>query len=137
VRFIGADDVIDYTKENFLSGEKKYDIILATAGFYKLADYQKALKPSGIHVVTGGRMRQIFAAMIFGSMRTRGTQQKMTSLSMHPNADDLRQIKAWFDEGKIKSVIDRVYPLCELGQAMEHYATRHACGKVVIRVAGV
>jgi NADPH:quinone reductase-like Zn-dependent oxidoreductase len=135
VRSTGTDEVIDYTKENFYDGEKKYDIILATAGFYKLADYQKALKPTGRLVVTGGKMRQIFAAMIFGSMRTRGTQQKMTSLSMHPNPDDLRQIKAWFDEGKIKSVIDRVYPLSELGNAMAYYATRHARGKVVIKVA--
>jgi NADPH:quinone reductase-like Zn-dependent oxidoreductase len=135
VRSIGADKVLDYTRENFLSGEKQYDIILATAGFYKLADYQKALKPSGTLVVTGGSMRQIFAAMIFGSLRTRDTQQTMTSLSMHPNADDLRQIKVWFDEGKIISVIDSVFPLNELGNAMEHYATRHARGKVVIKVA--
>ena len=127
--------MIDYTKENFYDGEKKYDLILATAGFYKLADYPKALKPNGKLVVTGGKMRQIFAAMIFGSLRTRGTHQTMTSLSMHPKPEDLRQIKTWFEAGKIKSVIDSVYPLNKLGQAMEHYAGRHARGKVVIRVA--
>ncbi|MBI9050239.1 MAG: NAD(P)-dependent alcohol dehydrogenase [Anaerolineaceae bacterium] len=137
VRSLGVDEVIDYTTTDFTAGKKKVDLILATAGYRKLADYQKALKPTGIHVVTGGKMSQLFEAMLLGAMRTRGTQQKMTSLSMHPNPDDLRQIKEWFEMGKIKSVIDSVYPLSGLGEAMEYYAGRHARGKVVVRIAQV
>lgn len=136
VRAIGADRVVDYTKEDFTQNGQQYDLILATAGYRALADYKRALKPDGTYVCTGGSMAQIFQPMFLGPFLTMNTKMKMSNLSMKPNRDDLAVIKELIEAGKVVPVIDRSYPLSEIAEAIRYYGEGHARGKVVIRIQG-
>jgi NADPH:quinone reductase-like Zn-dependent oxidoreductase len=134
VRSIGADHVIDYTKEDFTKKGQYYDLILATAGYCWIFDYKRALSPNGIHVVTGGSMAQIFQPMLLGPWITMTGGQKMVNLSVRPNQEDLVFMKELIDAGKVKPVIDRCYKLSEIAEAHRYYNERHSRGKVVITV---
>jgi len=131
VRSLGADHVIDYTKEDFTQGDEKYDLILATAGYRSLFDYKRALAPNGHYVATGGEMAQIFQPMLLGPWLSTGGR-KMSSLAMKPNKKDLAFIKELIEAGKVKPVIDKCFPLMELPEALRYYGEGHSRGKVVI-----
>lgn len=135
VRSLGADHVIDYTKEDFAAGPQRYDLILATAGYRPLVDYLRALTPQGIHVVTGGAMAQVFQPMFLGVLRTMGSGKRARNLILHINQADLYLMKELIEAGKVQPVIDRQYPMRELGDAIAYYSQGHARGKVVITVA--
>jgi len=133
VRSIGADLVIDYTKEDFALNEEQYDLILATAGYRSLFDYRRALAPGGRYVATGGEMAQIFQPMLLGPwLSTDG--RKMTNLAMKPNKNDLTYVKGLIEAGKVRSVIDKTFPLKELADALRYYGQGHSRGKVVVTV---
>jgi NADPH:quinone reductase-like Zn-dependent oxidoreductase len=133
VRSIGADQVIDYTKEDFIENGQTYDLIVATAGYRSINDYMRALNPRGIYVCTGGAWRQIFAAAVQGR-KTFANGKKLVMLTMNPNYD-FASLKELIEAGKVKPVIDRCYPLNEIAEAFRYYGKRHARGKVVITVA--
>lgn len=133
VRSIGADQVIDYTKEDFIENGQTYDLIVATAGYRSISDYMRALNPRGIYVCTGGAWRQIFAAAVRGR-KTFTDGKKLVMLTMNPNYD-FASLKELFEAGKVRPVIDRCYPLNEIAEAFQYYGKRHARGKVVITVA--
>jgi NADPH:quinone reductase-like Zn-dependent oxidoreductase len=134
VRSIGADHVIDYTKEDFTQNGQRYDLILATAGYRSIFDYRRALSPKGIYVATGGSMAQIFQALLLGPWISITGSKKMRMLSMKPNKKDLVFMKELLEAGKVKPVIDRRYTLGEVAEALRYYGERHARGKVVITV---
>jgi NADPH:quinone reductase-like Zn-dependent oxidoreductase len=132
VRSIGADHVIDYTKEDFTQNGQRYDLILATAGYRSIFDYRRALSPKGIYVATGGSMAQIFQALLLGPWISITGSKKMRMLSMKPNKKDLVFMKELLEAGKVKPVIDRRYTLGDVAEALRYYGERHARGKVVI-----
>jgi len=134
VRSIGADHVIDYTQEDFTKTGKRYDLILATAGYRSLFDYKRALSPNGIYVVTGGSMAQIFQPMLLGPWISMTGSKKLVNLIVKPNQEDLAFMKELIEAGKVKPVIDRCYPLSEVAEALRYYGEGHARGKVVITV---
>jgi NADPH:quinone reductase-like Zn-dependent oxidoreductase len=134
VRSIGADHVIDYTQEDFARNEGRYDLILATAGYRSIFDYRRALSPNGIHVVTGGSMAQIFQPMLLGPWISMTGSKKMGNLTAKPNQKDLAFISELLEAGKVVPVIDRRYPLREVGEALRYYGAGHSRGKVVITV---
>ena len=134
VRSIGADRVIDYTKKDFAENGQRYDLILATAGYRSIFDYKRALSPTGIYVVTGGSMAQIFQPMLLGPWITMTGSKKMVNLSVRPNQKDLVFMKDLLEAGKVKPVIDRSYTLSEIAEALRYYEQGHARGKVVITV---
>jgi NADPH:quinone reductase-like Zn-dependent oxidoreductase len=134
VRSIGADQVIDYTQEDFTKNGQRYDLILATAGYRSLFDYKRALSPKGIYVVTGGSMAQIFQPMLLGPWISMSGSKKMVNLSIRPNQEDLVFVKELLEAGKVVPVIDRRYPLSEVAEALRYYEEGHARGKVVITV---
>ncbi len=135
-RSIGADHVIDYTKEDFAKNGKKYDLILATNGNRSISDYRRALSPKGIYVHTGGSMAQMSQAMLQGAWISRTGSQKMGSMGVaKPNKKDLATIKELLEAGKVKPVIDRCYPLNQVADAIRYLEEGHAQGKVVITVA--
>ena len=107
MRSIGADHVIDYTKENFTQNGKRYDLILAANGYRSISDYRRALSPKGIYVMTGGAMAQMSEVMLKGSWISMTGSQKMGSLLAKPNKQDLSFIKELLEVGKVKPVIDR------------------------------
>jgi NADPH:quinone reductase-like Zn-dependent oxidoreductase len=133
VRSIGADQVIDYTREDFIENGQTYDLIVATAGYRSINDYMRALNPKGIYVCTGGAWRQIFAAAVQGR-KIFADGKKLVMLRMNPNYD-FASLKELAEAGKVKPVVDRCYPLNEIAEAFRYYGKRHARGKVVITVA--
>lgn len=132
VRGLGADHVIDYTKEDFTKNGQQYDLILAANGNRSIFDYKKALTPQGRYVMTGGSMTQIFQALLLGSLVTMGSAKKMMNLMALPSQDDLAFVAGLIEAGKVRPVVDKCYPLAELPQAMRYLQEGHAKGKIVI-----
>ena len=135
VRSIGADHVIDYTREDFTQNGHGYDLILAANGYHSISDYRRVLTPQGIYVTTGGSMAQMSQAMLQGPWISMTRSQKMGNLLARPNKQDLAFIKELLEAGKVKPVIDRCYPLSEVADAIRYLEEGHAQGKVVITVA--
>ena len=135
VRSIGADQVIDYTQEDFTKSGQRYDLIFAVNGYHPIFDYKRALSPKGIYVVAGGSMAQFFHAMLLGPWISMTGSKKMGSMGVaKPNNKDLAFIKELLDAGKVAPVIDRRYPLSEVAEAIRYLEEGHARGKVVITV---
>ena len=135
-RSIGADHVIDYTKEDFTKTGQQYDLILAANGDRSISDYRRALTPTGVYVQTGGSTTQMSQAMIQGPWISMTGSQKMGSMGVaKPNQNDLVTMKNLLEAGKVKPVIDRTYPLSEVAAAIRYFEEGHAQGKVVITVA--
>ena len=131
-RSIGADHVIDYTKEDFTKSGQQYDLVFAANGYHSLSAYKRALTPKGIYVMAGGTMAQIFQSMLLGSIMSEKGGRKMGGVSAKPSQNDLVYIKELFEAGKVKSVIDRRYPLSEIAEALRYIGEGHARGKIVI-----
>lgn len=132
VRSIGADHVIDYTKEDFAQSGRGYDIILDNVGNRSFADCRRSLTPGGTHQPNtghGGMAYVIKAYVLSAFMR----QHARPFLSV-PNAEDLLFIKDLIEVGKVMPVIDRTYAMSETPEALRYLEEEHAQGKVVIIV---
>jgi NADPH:quinone reductase-like Zn-dependent oxidoreductase len=134
VRSIGADHVIDYTKENFTKNGQQYDLILAANGYHPLSAYKRALTPKGIYVMAGGSMAQIFQAMLMSSWMSETGGKKMGGVSAKIDQKDLGLIKELIEASKVKPVIDKRYSLNEVPEALRYLGAGHARGKVIITV---
>lgn len=133
---IGADHVIDYTKEDFTQNEKRYDLIIAVNGYHSLSDYKRALSPKGMYVQIGGSMAQIFEGLLLGAWMSRSGDKKMTSMGVaKPKREDLMFMKELLETGKVVPVIDKCYALSEVSDALRYLGEGHAKGKVIITVA--
>jgi|SRR5271157_175605 NADPH:quinone reductase-like Zn-dependent oxidoreductase len=132
VRLIGADRVIDYTREDFTRNGQQYDLIIGTNGYHPIFDYKRALSPRGIYVMTGGSGAQMFQAMLLGPLISMTGRKKMGGLSSSPDKKALLLIKELLETGKVKPVIDRRYPLSEVPEAFRYIEEGHARGKIVI-----
>ena len=132
-RSLGADHVIDYTQEDFTRSGRQYDLILAVNGVRSLLAYRRALAPQGRYAMIGGGSGQLFQALLFGPLLSL-FGRKMAAVSSKPNHQDLHFLKELIEAGKLKSVIDRRYPLDQTADAIRYVETGHAKGKVVITV---
>jgi len=133
-RSIGADHVIDYIKEDFTKKGLQYDLVFAANGYHSLSAYKRTLTPKGIYVMAGGTMAQIFQSMLMGSIMSETEGRKMGGVSAKGSQNDLVFMKELFEAGKVKSVIDRRYPLSDAAEALRYIGEGHAKGKVVITV---
>jgi NADPH:quinone reductase-like Zn-dependent oxidoreductase len=134
-RSIGADHVIDYTKEDFAQNGLRYDLIFAVNGYHPLSAYQRALNPQGNYVCAGGALSQIFQAMLLGSWLSRKRGKKMGFMGIaKTDQKDLALMGELLETGKVVPVIERYYPLSEVAEAIRYLAEGHAKGKVVITV---
>jgi NADPH:quinone reductase-like Zn-dependent oxidoreductase len=131
-RSIGADQVIDYTQEDFSQNGQRYDLIIGANGYHSLSDYRRALRPKGIYVCTGGSMTQVFQAMLLGPWISMIGSKKMRILAMKPNKDDLVYMKGLLEAGTVVPVIDGRYTLSEVPEALRYLGEGHAKGKIVI-----
>ena len=134
-RTLGADRVIDYTKEDFTRIGQTYDLILAVNGYQPLSAYKRALTPQGIYVMAGGKPGQIFQAMLLGSLVSERGGKQLGGFTAHANQKDLVVLKELLEAGKVAPVIDRRYPLSEMAEALRYLGAGHARGKIVITVA--
>jgi NADPH:quinone reductase-like Zn-dependent oxidoreductase len=138
VRSLGADDVIDYTHRDFTQSGQKYDLIFQLAGTRSPSDCRRALTSKGTLVVSSGESDGRWIGpvdrMIKASVLSPFVSQKLGSFLAKPNKDDLRFLKELIEDGKLKPVIDRTYPLSEAPDAIRYLEEGHARGKVVITV---
>jgi NADPH:quinone reductase-like Zn-dependent oxidoreductase len=134
VRSIGADHVIDYTKEDFTRSGRRYDLVAAVNGNHSLLEYRRALSANGICVVLGGAMAQFLPVIFLGPLFSRFGQRKFRAMMTRPNQQDLLLLKQLLEAGTVAPVIDREYPLAEVPDAIRYLVGGHARGKVVITV---
>ena len=138
VRAVGADEVIDYTREDFTDGTRQFDLILDTAGRRPLSHLRRALTPQGTLVIVGGeggdRWLGGFQRQIFAPVRSRFSQQKLLGLISKERQRDLLTLKDLIEEGKLTPVIGRTFPLSEAPQAIRYLEQGHARGKAVLRI---
>jgi NADPH:quinone reductase-like Zn-dependent oxidoreductase len=137
VRSIGADHVIDYTRQDFTRNGQQYDLIYCAIGNRSAIDYQRALKPQGICVIAGfTSMARMIGNMILEPLFSRKGGKKVMGMGIAKvNKEDLVFIAKLLETGKIVPVIDRTYPLRETAEAIRYLETGHARGKVIVTVA--
>ncbi len=133
VRSLGANQVIDYTQEDFTKNGQLYDLILAVAGDRSIFEYKNTLSPKGTWILVGGSsIAQMFAGMLLGSVISIFGSRNMGAMMTKANKEDLEFLKELLEAGKVKPVIDRRYPLSEVPEAIRYLEEGHAKGKVII-----
>jgi len=141
VRSLGADHVIDYTKEDFTKGDQRYDVILDNVANHSLSECRRVLNPDGKYVLIGGGgvnegrwvgpgLTHALKAMFLSKF----VSQKMGMMLAELNHDDLAYLAGLMQSGKVTPVIDRTYKLSDLADAIRYLEQGHARGKVVISV---
>jgi NADPH:quinone reductase-like Zn-dependent oxidoreductase len=136
---IGADHVVDYTQENFTKGEPRYDVIFDFVSNYSIADCYRVLRRDGLYLAAG-----MLGVRAVGDLLVRPLEalarmpfaggKRYAFLMAKGKKEDLMTLQELLGSGKIKSVIDRTYPLEQTAEALRHLETKHARGKIVIRV---
>jgi NADPH:quinone reductase-like Zn-dependent oxidoreductase len=138
VRSIGADRVIDYTKEDFTTGPERYDLIIDNVGNRSLAEYRRVLTRNGSLVIVGGPSENSFLGPLTGLLKAALTSpfvhQKMIFILAQANKDDLDVLRDMMQTGKLTPVIDKRYKLSETAQAIGYLEQGHARGKVIVDV---
>lgn len=133
VRSIGADHVIDYTREDFTRKGQRYDLIFDAAAYRSFLDYRRALSPRGKYVLIGGSVARLFQVLLLGPLISIA-RKKMGFMIARVNKNDLLFLKELLETGKVVPVIDRCYPLSEVADALRYLEEGHARGKVIISV---
>jgi NADPH:quinone reductase-like Zn-dependent oxidoreductase len=138
VRSIGADDVIDYTRQDVTDGTRHWDLILDTAGRRSLSQLRRALTPKGTLVIVGGegagRWMGGFTRNLRAPVLSRFVGQRLRMLASKERPKDLQTLRELLEAGKLTPLIGRTYPLREVPEAMRALEAGHTRGKVVITV---
>lgn len=138
IRALGADEVIDYTKADFVEGGRRFEVMMDTVGNRSLTDCRKVLIPGGRYVSCSGGtsgtrwMIRILEAFVTSQFTT----QKMPMFIVSPNQKDLLALTALIEAGQAKPVIEHVYALHEAARALNHVGKGHSQGQTVIRIRG-
>ena len=130
---LGAERVIDYTKESFAADTYVYDVVIAANGSYPLSAYKRVLKPTGVCVVLGGALKQIFATMVLGPFLSAGSK-KLRMLAAKPKPKDLAFNLSLTAQVQLKPVITARHRLNSTPEALAELSRGHARGKVIITV---
>ena len=134
LRSLGADHVIDYTKQDFTKNRKQYDLILDLIAHRSVFAYKRALKPNGTCFFVGGAVGTLFQILLLGPWIKRTTGRNLRLLIVPQNNKDLIAITELCEMGKVVPVIDRQYPFDETPEALRYVAEGRAKGKVVIQI---
>jgi NADPH:quinone reductase-like Zn-dependent oxidoreductase len=139
VRSIGADDVIDYTRQDFAEMGPRYDLILDTAGNRELSLLRRALTPKGTLVIVGGEGGGRWFGGLDRQLRTLMlapfVSHRLRLLVALARKEDLAVLKELIEAGKVMPVIDRTFPLSEGREAVRYLESGHARGKIVVTSA--
>jgi NADPH:quinone reductase-like Zn-dependent oxidoreductase len=133
-RSLGADHVMDYTREDFTRRGQLYDLILGANAHHSIFDYRRALTADGIYVIAGGGLARILQTMLLAPILSRIGSKKTCFFIANINQKDLLFLKDLLESGKVIPFIDRRYPLSEVAEALRYLEEGHARGKVVITV---
>ena len=139
VRSIGADDVIDYRREDFADGSRHWDAIIDTAGRRPLSELRRALTPKGTLVIVGGDgggkwTGGFFRGMLRAPLVSLFVGQRLRGLATKVKREDLIALLELVEAGTLSPVIDRTYPLIEAPDAIRYLEEGHAAGKIVITI---
>jgi NADPH:quinone reductase-like Zn-dependent oxidoreductase len=138
VRSLGADEVIDYTRENFTEAGQRYDLILDNISNHSLANLRRALAPTGTLIPNGGNFGNRWFAgagrLIVGKVTFRSGGQQMRNFLVSMNAENLAALAELIESGKVTPVMDRTYPLSEAAEAIRYVGSGRTRGKVAISV---
>lgn len=134
LRSLGADHVIDYTRQDFTKQGKQYDLILDLIAHRSAFAYKRALKPNGTAFFVGGSVATLFQILLLGPWIKRTTGRNLRLLVVPQNNKDLIAITELCEAGKVVSVIDRRYPFHQAPEALRYVAEGRAKGKVVIQI---
>jgi NADPH:quinone reductase-like Zn-dependent oxidoreductase len=140
VRSLGADHVIDYTREDFTGNGQRYDVVLDLVGNRSLTECRRALTPAGTLVLSGGGVSGggslvgPMGLILRGQALSRFVRHRLLVLTATPSKENLAALRELAESGKITPVIDRTYPLSEVPEAIRYLEVEHARAKVVITV---
>ena len=138
VRSLGADEVIDYTQDDFTRSGKRWDVIIDNGATRSLMAMRRALAPDGTMVLVGASkgdfVGTLVRAFVGGPLLSAFGNQRIFTFFASPKREDLLVLKELIEAGKVTPVVDRVYPLAETADAIRYLETMRARGKVVIRV---
>jgi NADPH:quinone reductase-like Zn-dependent oxidoreductase len=134
MRSLGADHVIDYTREDFTKNGKQYDLILDVIAHRSAFAYARALRPNGSYFVVGGAVGTMLQIFLLGPWIRRTSGKNVHVLAVQRNRKDLAAITELCEAGKIVPVIDRRYPLSEVPEALRYLGEGRAKGKVVVSI---
>ena len=134
MRSVGADHVIDYTREDFTANGRAYDLILDLAAHRSAFAYQASLVPGGRYLYVGGSVTTLLQALLAGPVIGRADGRKIRLLAVRLGVEHLAPMVELCQAGEIATVIDRRYPLSETPAALRYLGEGHAKGKVVILV---
>lgn len=132
VHSIGADKIIDYTKQDFTKNGQLYDLIFSVGGSYSILAYERALNPGGKYICAGGSATQYFQALLLGPIIAAKGRKKITSMYSDVNEEDLEFLVELIETGKISPVIDKRYSLNRVPEALSYYGDGNVQGKIVI-----
>lgn len=133
MRSLGANHVIDYTKEDFTKNKIQYDLILDVIARKSANAYRRALKPNGSYRMVGGTTRRIFGTLILGSLISLFSSKKIGLMIGRPNnKEDMEFLTELFEAKKVVPIIDNKYSLNEVPDAIRYLQDGHAIGKIVI-----
>jgi NADPH:quinone reductase-like Zn-dependent oxidoreductase len=139
VRSLGADHVIDYTKQDFTKSGERYDFILDNVSNHSLTDLRRALTPTGVLVPNGGRFDKTWMAsggrIVQGKVMFQFGSQKLGNFLVSMDHQGLLDLNALIESGKVSPVMDRTFALSETAQALGHVGAGHSRGKTTISVA--
>src|SRR5215210_6629500 len=134
IRSLGADHVIDYTREDFTENGKQYDLILDVVAHRSVFAYKRALRPNGSYFLLGGSVDTLFQILLLGPWIRATTGKKIRILAVKPNLKEMIYITELYEAGKVVPVIDRRYQLSEVPEALRYLGEGRTQGKVVITV---
>jgi len=140
VRKLGADDVIDYTRDDFVRAGQRYDVVFDLVGNRSLADLRRVLTATGALVLSGGGVSKggslvgPMGLIIRGALVSRFIKQRLVVLQAKQSKGNLAALRDLIESGKVTPVIDRSYPLAEAADAIRYLESEHARAKVVITV---
>jgi NADPH:quinone reductase-like Zn-dependent oxidoreductase len=134
MRSLGADHVIDHTREDFTKNGEQYDLILDIVAHRSVFAYKRALGSNGSYFLAGGSVATMLQILLVGSWIGRTTGKKIRILAVRPNIEDVDFMKDLIEAGKVTPVIDKTYPLSEVPEALGYVGEGQAQGKVVITV---
>jgi len=138
VRSLGADRVIDYTKDDFTAGDARYDVVFDNVCTRTLAEVRRVVKPGGTVVPNGGGSPERGINML-GLLWTFATRRflshRIKFFVTKPNRADLQLLTEMIQTGTVTPVIDKVYPLADVAEAFRHLEAGHAHGKIVVTIA--
>lgn len=136
-RRLGADHVLDYSKEDFTRSGQQYDLLFNANGSRSWSDYKRVLKPNATFVLTGGPRTPVvgpLSLLVRLRLAMLGASQKFVFFVAQSNREDMQVLKEMLENCKVKPFVEKSYPLAQAADAMRHLGAGHASGKIVIRM---